>query len=343
MRKRVYIAYTGGTIGMRRSASGYRPHPGYLAQLMAAIPELRHPSLPHYQIHEYQPLLDSAEMAPNDWLKIAADIADHYRDYDGFLILHGTDTMAYTASVLPFLLGGTGKPVVLTGSQVPLCEVRNDARDNLITALVIAAQFPIPEVLLCFGSKLLRGNRAVKVDADGFDAFDSPNFPAIGSVGIEITVNRDLVLPTPERATIPRPELKSIPRVGALRLFPGISAELVEGVLKPPLQGLVLESYGVGNGPTRDRGLMAVLAEADARGVVIVNCGQCLKGTVSQDSYATGSALAQAGVVSGFDLTTEAALTKLFCLLSRNLPPTTVKSLMQTSLFGELTPTGGAG
>lgn len=337
MPKRVYIAYTGGTIGMQQTSEGYAPTSGYLAERLSAIEELRHPAIPEYTIHEYDPLLDSSNMTPAHWLQIAEDIAAHYDAFDGFVVLHGTDTMAYTASVLPFLLGGTGKPVVVTGSQVPLCEVRNDARDNLITALLIAARFTIPEVVLSFGGRLLRGNRTVKIDADGFDAFASPNFPPLGQVGIDITLRRDLVLPVPDGEHQPDPRLESWPRVGTLRLFPGISADWVEAVLRPPLAGLVLESYGVGNGPTGDARFLAALADASARGVVIVNCSQCLKGRVSQSSYATGSALAAAGVISGFDLTTEAALAKLFCLLGRNLPPERVKALMQTDLFGELT------
>jgi L-asparaginase len=185
VRKRVYIAHTGGTIGMKRTRAGYTPQAGYLQALMTEMPELRHDSMPAYTIHDYRPLLDSSNMTPSEWVTIAHDIAGHYREYDGFVVLHGTDTMAYTASALPFMLHGLGKPVVITGSQIPLCEIRNDARENLITSLLIAANHDIPEVCLYFGGKLLRGCRAVKVSADGFAAFDSPNFPPLGTVGIE--------------------------------------------------------------------------------------------------------------------------------------------------------------
>ncbi|MCU1348290.1 MAG: ansA, partial [Acidobacteria bacterium] len=184
MKKRVYVAYTGGTIGMERTAGGYVPRPGYLQKQMAAMPELRHASMPKFTIHEYAPLLDSSNMTPREWVKIAHDIARHYDDYDGFVVLHGTDTMAYTSSALPFMLHGLRKPVIISGSQIPLCEVRNDARENLITSLLIAATYDIPEVCLYFGGKLLRGCRAVKVSADGFAAFDSPNHPPLGTVGI---------------------------------------------------------------------------------------------------------------------------------------------------------------
>src|SRR5947208_2599404 len=188
-RKRVYVAYTGGTIGMKRTRKGYEPKTGYLQQQMEAIPELRHSSMPSVTVHEYEPLLDSSNMTPRQWLEIARDIATHYDEYDGFVVVHGTDTMAYTASALPFLLGGLAKPVVITGSQIPLCEIRNDARENLITSLMIASSCAIPEVCLYFGGKLLRGCRAVKVSADGFAAFDSPNHPPLGTVGIDIEID----------------------------------------------------------------------------------------------------------------------------------------------------------
>src|SRR5512137_1841444 len=155
MRKRVYIVYTGGSIGMIPTPDGYAPAPGYLAEQIAAMPELKSDLMPEVEIHEYDPLLDSSNMTPSDWHKIAADIAAHDEQYDGFIVLHGTDTMAYTASALPFMLHGLRKPVILTGSQIPLCEVRNDARANIITALLVAANYAIPEVCLCFGPRLL--------------------------------------------------------------------------------------------------------------------------------------------------------------------------------------------
>jgi len=189
MPKRLYIAYTGGTIGMSRTPEGYAPAPGFLAAQMAAMPELADSRMPAYTIHEYDPLLDSSNMRPADWVRIGQDIVAHYDAYDGFIVLHGTDTMAYTASVLPFFLQGLRKPVIVTGSQIPLCEIRNDARANLITSMLIAAEYPVPEVCLCFGGKLLRGCRAVKVDADGLDAFDSPKFPPLGVAGVEIQID----------------------------------------------------------------------------------------------------------------------------------------------------------
>ncbi|HJT16526.1 MAG TPA: asparaginase [Thermoanaerobaculia bacterium] len=334
-RKRVYIAYTGGTIGMKRTRAGYVPQAGYLQRQMRDMPELRNGSMPSFTIHEYAPLLDSSNMTPREWGKIARDIAENYRRFDGFVVLHGTDTMAYTASALPFMLRGLGKPVVITGSQIPLCEVRNDARENLITSLMIAAGYDIPEVCLYFGGRLLRGCRATKVSADGFAAFASPNLAPLGVVGTDIEINWPLVRKADGRFRLE--EFATPAVVSALRLFPGISPDLVRNVLRPPLQGLVLETYGVGNGPENDSEFIAAIEEATERGVVIVDCTQCLEGTVDLGEYATGSALARAGVVSGYDMTAEAALTKLYYLFSRGYSPARVKREMLRDLRGEMT------
>jgi L-asparaginase len=334
----VYIVYTGGTIGMQPTPDGYTPVSGYLAQALATLPELDTSALPDYDIQEYDPLIDSANMTPALWFKIAQDIADHYQDYDGFVVIHGTDTMAYTASALPFMLQGLNKPVILTGSQIPLSEARNDARSNLITAMMLAADYAIPEVCLYFGDTLLRGCRATKVNAIGFQAFASPNFPPLGKIGIDVDIDWDQVLPPyPESVPI-RAHAFETPLVGVLRLFPGISAELIHSMLRPPLRGLVLEAYGVGNGPSNNVELMEALRTATERGVLVVDCSQCLQGYVDLDDYAAGSALAKIGIISGYDMTTEAALAKMFYLFDQNLPLTEVKRLMQTNLRGELTP-----
>jgi L-asparaginase len=235
------------------------------------------------------------------------------------------------------MLQGLSKPVILTGSQIPLCEVRNDARANLITALTIAANFSIPEVCLCFGNQLLRGCRSVKVSADDLDAFASPNLPALGDIGVDIRLHWDLLLPPPPTGTaLQVHELKQV-NVGALPLWPGIPAEVVRNFLQPPLQGLILRAYGVGNGPTNNADFLAALQEATSRGVVIVDCTQCLRGSVQLGDYATGSALARAGVISGYDMTAEAALAKLSYLLSQDISVHEIKRLMQTDLRGELT------
>ena len=333
---KVYIAYTGGTIGMKKRAGSYAPAEGYLTERLAAMPEFQSDATPSYTLHEYTPLLDSANMRPQNWQAIAEDIAKNYAHYDGFVVIHGTDTMAYTASALSFMLENLAKPVILTGSQIPLVEVRSDARENLITSLLIAATYAIPEVCLYLNGSLLRGNRSTKVSSSGFDAFDSPNFPPLAEVGVDIEVRERLLLKKP-RGSLKVRKLKEV-QVAALRLFPGITADILENFLLEPIQGLVLETYGAGNAPSKDGALLDILARAVERGVVIVNCTQCLQGAVDMGDYATGNALKEVGVVNGYDMTPEAALTKLSYLFSRDLKVEEIRQKMQLDLRGELSP-----
>ena len=339
-RPRVYIAYTGGTVGMKKDAElGYLPAPGFLARWLAAQPVFRSPELPEWKVHEYEPLLDSANTTPREWLRIAEDIRDHYDDYDGFLVIHGTDTMAYTASALSFMLEGLGKPVLLTGSQIPLCETRNDAAENLLTALMLIGRYHsrIAEVCIYFHQKLLRGNRTTKVSTEGFDAFLSPNCAPLGEIGVEFELDFSRLRAPADKPT--RPIVREIGQavVGSFRLFPGLRAETVRAVLQPPLQGLVLECFGAGNAPHRNLEFLEALAAATARGVVVVAVPQALYGSADLDLYATGRALRQVGVVSGYDMTPEAALAKLFYLFEVGHGPQGVEALMQQDLRGELT------
>lgn len=321
---------------MRRGPRGYVPSQGHLEQLLARMPELADPVMPKIELVEFEPLLDSADNRPSDWLRMAQNIAAHYNQVDGVVLLHGTDTMAYTSSALAFMLEGLGKPVILTGSQVPLAEVRSDARENLIASLQLAARPDLHEVCVYFSGLLLRGCRATKVSASGFDAFDSPNEAPLGQIGVDISLR-------PGAARAPQPGPLQVAQlqdatVASLRLFPGIDATFVRNVLQDPLQGLVLETFGAGNAPSRDAELLKALAEASARGVVIVNTTQCLRGRVDMGGYATGSALSEAGVVGGADMTPEAALTKLIYLLGMKYTADTVRHLIQQDLRGELTP-----
>ncbi|KAF9967986.1 hypothetical protein BGZ73_000295, partial [Actinomortierella ambigua] len=288
-----------------------------------------------YSILEYDPLLDSCNVTMKEWARIAGDIEANYELYDAFIVLHGTDTMAYTASALSFMLEDLGKTVIITGSQVPITEVRNDAVENLLGALTIAGHFVIPEVCLYFSNKLLRGNRSSKMDAVDFNAFESPNMRPLVNVGINIDVNWSEVL-RPTSLARCRAHKAMNPNVGSLRLFPGITESTIRAFLAPPIQGVVLETYGAGNAPSARHDLIAALKEACDRGVVIVNCTQCKRGLVT-DVYQTGKVLYDAGVIPGNDMTPECALTKLSYLLSHNLSVEKVREMMTKSLRGELT------
>lgn len=334
MKKRILIINTGGTISSVKTARGYEPAPGYVETALAQIPTLKHADMPEYVIKEYKPLLDSSNMTVNEWNRIANDIALEYDQFDGFIVFHGTDTMAYTASALSFMLEHLNKPVIVTGSQIPLSEVRNDAIDNVITSLWLCAHQPIHEVCIYFNQRLLRGNRTQKVNVQGFNAFDSPNFPHLASIGIDIKVHQHRLLKPPKE----RFHLQTImPHfIANFRLFPGFASDVLAYILDQPLRGLILETYGAGNAQNNEPRFLQLLKEACERGVIIVNCTQCQQGRVEMDQYATGHSLKQAGLISGHDITPEAAHCKLLYLLSKNLETAQIKQLMATDLCGEL-------
>ena len=287
-----------------------------------------------YSILEYDPLLDSSNLSMSDWCKIANDISQNYHLFDAFLILHGTDTMSYTASALSFMLENLGKTVILTGSQIPLSETRNDAVDNLLGALTICSHYLIPEVCLYFDNKLFRGNRTSKVDNLNFDAFDSPNCPPLVTMGVKINVNWSLIWkPLELNAFKVHTQMSS--NVACLRIFPGINGKTIEAFIKSGIKGIVLESFGSGNIPSNRPDILLALKDAHINDVIIINCTQCQKGSVS-DFYETGKALNSVHVIPGNDLTPEAALTKLSYLLGKGLTSETVKQLLKISLRGEL-------
>jgi len=343
MPRKILIIYTGGTIGMKQQADGLAPCADLTAEILQ-MPELGsafHEKPPHIDTLTYDPLLDSSDMTPAVWMKIASDIESHYERYDGFVVLHGTDTLAYTSSALSFFIRPRGKPVVVTGAQLPFGFPRSDARNNLISALEVAATLPasLAQVCVVFGSRILQGNRVTKVSARAYDAFDSPRFPPLGSIGIEIVYRQR---ETEHRASPVFPEQWCLPpndSVALLKLFPGFSPGLLDLICAGNnLRALVLEAFGAGNGPSQDKSFLDAVSRAVASGIVVVVVSQPLDGVVSMRSYSAGSALARAGAISGRDLTTEAALTKLYYLIGAGCDTVQIRDYMHLPLAGEVTP-----
>ena len=339
-KKKILIIHTGGTIGMVRTANGFAPKAGAIIEELKQIRDLNSPYMPEWDLMEFDPILDSTNVRYEQWNSIADAISLYYDKYDGFVVLHGTDTLAYSASALSFMLEGLDKPVVFTGAQIPLCELRSDGRDNLITSMMIAADGVIREVSLCFGDAILRGNRAIKYSADGMVAFTSPNYNMLADAGINIEYNHacinDYVKNSLHSDYLHVVRLKES-RIAVIKVFPGIQFEIFEPIMCETLDGLVLETFGKGNIPDYDPALSRIISEASKCGTIVVVCTQCPAGTVSLGAYEAGSALVRAGAVSGGNMTTEAAITKLTYLLSKDLPKDDIRRLMRTDLRGELT------
>ena len=340
--KNVLIIYTGGTIGMTRTENGYAPQSGQFRRAMEAIPDLYAEQMPRWDMLEMDPLLDSSNMTVHEWNKIAQLVADHYDAYDGFVVLHGTDTMAYTASALSFMLEGLAKPVILTGSQLPIGTLRTDGKENLITSIEIAAAKnpdgtpAVPEVCIFFENELMRGNRTTKINAENFNAFRSFNYPALAKAGIHIRYNEHLIRrPDPSRSM--KPHYLFDTNVVVLTLFPGIQESIINSVLHVPgLKAVVLKTFGSGNAPQKEW-FIRQLKDASERGIVIVNITQCQSGAVEMGRYETGLHLLQAGVISGYDSTPECAVTKLMFLLGHGLTQEEIRYRMNSDLAGEIT------
>jgi L-asparaginase len=335
----VLLIYTGGTIGMLADPRTGALRPMDLAHLEEQVPELARVGVQLASIAFEKPM-DSSDMRPTDWIRIARIIGDNYSKYDGFVVLHGSDTMAYTASALSFLLEGLSKPVILTGSQLPIGTIRTDAKENLITAIEIAGakdeegRAMVPEVAVYFEYRLLRGNRTVKVHAERFEAFRSPNWPAMAEAGVRIKYDRSAILP--QRTGPLRVHDRMGEHVAVIRLFPGIRGAWVRHALAmPDLRAAVLTTFGSGNGPT-DPDFVAALREARDRGVILLNATQCVGGRVEQGRYVTSQAFVEMGVIPCADMTVEAALTKAMFLLGQSSDAGAVARGMAQSLCGEL-------
>jgi len=335
----VLLIYTGGTIGMIQNAETGALENFNFDHLLKHVPELKKFN---YRISSYQfdPPIDSSDMEPQAWAKLVKIINYNYDYFDGFVILHGTDTMAYTASALSFMLENLSKPVILTGSQLPIGVLRTDGKENLITAIEIAAakidgKAIVPEVCIFFENHLMRGNRTTKINAENFNAFRSFNYPPLARVGIHIKYEPSRILKPDENRPM-KPHYLFDTNVVILTLFPGIQEGIISSILRSPeLKAVILKTFGSGNAPQKEW-LIRELKEATDRGLIIVNITQCSSGAVEMERYGTGLQLLQAGVISGHDSTLESALTKLMFLLGHGLSSKEIRYRMNSSIAGEI-------
>lgn len=339
-RPKILIIYTGGTIGMIENAEKHTLQPFDFSHLIDNVPKVK---MLDYDIDniQFHPPIDSSNMSPKHWSDIAHAIEDNYDNYDGFVVLHGTDTMAYTASALSFMLDNLAKPVIITGSQLPIGEVRTDGEENLITALQVAAatgkdgEAIVQEVAILFENYLWRGNRSTKMSADNFNAFKSNNYPELAKIGLGITFHNEALYRMSSRRPL-KVRYTMDPNVMVLTLHPGMTESTLQYLLDTPgIKGIVLRTYGAGNCPS-EPWFLNLIHKATQRGLVIVNVTQCVNGGVNDTLYETGSQLNLSGVISGHDITCEAALTKLMYLFGLGLTPAEVKKYMNCAICGEV-------
>jgi len=337
-KRSVLIIYTGGTIGMIRDLETGTYKPFDFAHMYAQIPELKMLDVDLQAVSMPQ-LIDSSNMHPGIWSDLVATIESNYSEFDGFVILHGSDTMSFTASALSFMIRNLDKPIIFTGSQLPMGIIRTDGKENLITAIEIAAahengQPMVPEVCIYFEYKLYRGNRTHKYNAEQFLAFRSPNYPHLAEAGVHITFNKSAIMPHPQGGVAFMPKLDD--RIFILKLFPGINEHFVKRILTmPDLRGLVLETFGSGNAPTAIW-FIAAIEDAIKAGLIVLNVTQCNEGRVEQGRYETSASLLKAGVIGGADLTTEAACAKMMFLLANRNSEQDIKRDLGVSLRGEM-------
>lgn len=337
----ILLIYTGGTIGMVRDYRSATLRNFNFDKLLNHIPEINHLNCTIQSISLDKPI-DSSNMNIKNWVQIAAIIEKNYNKCDGFVVLHGSDTMSYTASALSFMLENLSKPVIFTGSQLPIGDLRTDAKENLITSIEIASSQEdgyavVSEVCLYFEYKLYRANRTTKINTEHFEAFTSPNYAPLGESGVHLKFNKHLLYKPADRKPL-KVKKQFDDNIVLLKIFPGITRNVVEKILAiEGLKGVVLETFGSGNAPT-DKWFLNLLKKAVDKGIYIVNVTQCVGGEVLMGKYDTSAGLEKLGVISGNDITTESALAKLMYLLGENIPKNKFKSIFETQLRGEITP-----
>lgn len=334
---KILIIYTGGTIGMVNDPKTGTLIPFDFEQIQENVPELARLDY-QLSVHSFDPILDSSNMDPAIWAELALLIREKYDHYDGFVILHGSDTMSFTASALSFMLQNLAKPVVLTGSQLPIGEIRTDAKENLITALEIAAtrkedRAMVPEVCVYFDYQLFRGNRSIKNNSEKFEAFSSPNYPILAEAGVNLDFFPNYILPAPSDPLVVHTVFH--PHIGVLKMYPGIPETAVKAITESDVEAIILEAFGSGNTTTAPW-FIDCIKKAIVGGKIVVDISQCKGGSVQLGVYETSRHLQEIGVLSGYDMTFEATVTKLMFLLGQGLPKDEVCRRMELSLVGEL-------